>query len=282
MLDPAAVRRAFPELAGLSFLAESGQKYVFRARKKGREVVLKVFKTGQEQERIDREIQAVAKLSCDYVPGVLESGQRLIGGKSWPFLVEEFVQGESCRALLGRQPVQPLTAVLQLADALLRACCDFEAQQMVHRDIKPENLIIGTSGKLWVLDFGIVRLLELTSATLTEQRFGLFTPGYGAPEQVRNLKPKIDARADLFSVGVVLYEALNGSNPYLDRKQDALQIVQDVCTRDLPRLGIQGDTKGRLSEFLGALTARFPSRRPRNAREALRWFEEIAASLGSP
>ena len=183
--------------------------------------------------------------------------------------------------MLQRQPVQPLGAVLRLATALLSACCDFETQHMVHRDIKPENLLIGPNGKIWIIDFGIVRLLQLTSATLTQQRFGLFTPGYGAPEQVRNLKPKIDARADLFSVGVVLYESFNGSNPYLAGKGNVLEIVQDLCNRDLPLLTIPGDIDGKLSEFVASLCARFPSRRPPNAREALQWFREIVGGLGT-
>jgi serine/threonine-protein kinase len=139
--------------------------------------------------------------------------------------------------------------------------------------------MIGHDGKIWILDFGIVRLLKLVSATHSHQRFGLFTPGYGAPEQVRNLKPKIDIRADLFSIGVVLYESLNGSNPYVAGKSNALQIIQDVCNRDLPRLSIEGRVGPRFSEFLGALTARFPSRRPSTASEALRWFQEIVDKL---
>lgn len=279
MLDRAAVPIAFPELNSPSFLAESGQKYVFRARKGTEEVVLKIFKAGQEQERIDREIQAVAQLCCDYVPAVLESGQRAIDGQKRPFLVERFVAGESYRAVLQRKPVQTLREVLPLGEALLRACSDFEAEQMVHRDIKPENLISGRDGKLWVIDFGIVRLLQLTSATLTQQRFGLFTPGYGAPEQVRNLKPKIDIKTDLFSVGVVMYEALHGTNPYRVGKQNDLEVIQHVCNRDLRPLVLPGDSEGKLSELIAALTARFPSRRPQTAQEALRWWQEVAANL---
>ena len=279
MLDRAAVPIAFPELDSPTFLAESGQKYVFRGRRGAEEVVLKIFKAGQEQKRIDREIQAVAQLSCDYVPPVLASGQRTIDGKMWSFLVERFVAGESYRAVLQRTPVQSLREVLPLGEALLRACCDFEAEHMVHRDIKPENLICGRDGKLWVIDFGIVRLLRLTSATQTQQRFGLFTPGYGAPEQVRNLKPKIDIKADLFSVGVVLYEALHGANPYRAGKHNELEVIQHVCNWDLPPLVLSGDSEGKLSELIGALTARFPSRRPQTAQEALLWWQEVAANL---
>lgn len=280
MLDLSALRAAFNDLDSIAFLSESGQKYVFRAQKKERDVVLKVFKIGhQEQVRIDREIEAVATLNCDYVPAVLNSGHRTIANKAWPFLLEEFVEGKGYREVLCENPVQSLPDVLVVADALLRACRDFEERQLVHRDIKPDNLIIDDNRKIWVIDFGIVRLLELTSATGTQQKFGLFTPGYGAPEQVRNLKPRIDSRSDLFSIGVVLYEALNGSNPYLEDKENALEIIQDVCNRDLPRLSIPGDNEGRVAEFLSALTARFPSRRPPRAVDALSWLGEITTSL---
>jgi serine/threonine protein kinase len=280
MLDPSAVPAAFPDLGMLRFLEESGQKYVFRAVRGAEEIVLKIFKAGHDQERIEREIQAAARLSCDYVPAVLESGQRFMDGRLWLFLLEEFVAGEIYRMVLNRRPMQPLGEVLRLAQALLRACCDFESQQLVHRDIKPENLIVGADGKIWIIDFGIVRMLEMTSATPTQQRFGLFTPGYGAPEQVRNLKPKIDIRADLFSVGVVLYEALHGTNPYREGKRNDLEVIQHVCGRDLPPLAIPGDRNGMTSEFIAALTARFPSRRPQTAKEALRWLQDILTGLG--
>lgn len=75
-----------------------------------------------------------------------------------------------------------------------------------------------------IIDFGIVRFLDMESLTQTSQRFGPCTPGYGAPEQMRNLKAQINIRADLFSVGVVAYEALKGHNPYTRDKRDILEI----------------------------------------------------------
>jgi eukaryotic-like serine/threonine-protein kinase len=92
-----------------------------------------------------------------------------------------------------------------------------------------------------------------------------------------NVKPQIDARTDLFAVGVVLYEALYGQNPFYEGKRDQIEVIQHMTRRDLAPLDIAGDTTGRFSEFIQSLVSRFPSRRPQTAREALSWFEELEA-----
>lgn len=281
MLDLGAIQREFGDLDGLRPLAASGQKYVLRAHHSGRDVVLKLIKQSdaEDEKLLEREMGAVTRLACDYVPRVLEWGKRAINGEPQLFIVEEFIQGRSYREVLQQQPNQTLEAVLRLADVLLRACCDFEAAGLVHRDLKPDNLMVGPDGKIWVIDFGIVRFLDAPSLTSTHAMFGRFTLGYGAPEQLRNLKPEIDARADLFAVGVVLYESLYGQNPFYEGKSNELEVLKHVCDRDLSRLRIEGDRDGRLAEFIAALVARFPSRRPQTARKALSWFHEVEATL---
>jgi serine/threonine protein kinase len=281
MLDFAAVRVAFPDVVALAPLVQSGQKDVFRGQRAGEEVVLKLLRTAtvEAEARIGREIDAVAKLRCDYVPRIHAWGRQRIAAEERDFIIEQHIAGETYRERLLRQPVQPLGDVLRLADVLLGACCDFEAANLVHRDIKPENVIIGVDGKVWIIDFGIVRMLDLVSITPTGQRFGTFTPGYGAPEQMRNLKPKIDARADLFSIGIVMYESLSGRNPYLGGAVDQLEVIRRVDGQDLPPLAIAGDPGGEFAAFIGALVSRFPSRRPQTAVEARRWFDEISRKL---
>lgn len=219
------------------------------------------------------------QLRCDYVPRILDFGRRGVGPEDRHFIVEQHIPGPTYRELLARQPVQSLADVLRLADVLLRACCEFEVAGLVHRDFKPENLIVDLNGKIWIIDFGIVRMLGRESITPTGNRFGTFTPGYGAPEQIRNLKPKIDARTDLFSVGIVLYEALCGMNPYRQGTADVLEIIRRVENQDLPPLNIQGDPNGEFAAFLSALVARFPSRRPQTAREARQWFDGVRGRL---
>ena len=281
ILDLTAVRSAFPELTDLAPLIQSGQKDVLRGRRRGEAIVLKLLRsrTAEAAARLTREIAAVASLRCDYVPQIYESGRRKIGTEQRHYLVEQFKEGKTYREVLELQPVQHLSDVLRLADLLLRACCDFERVKLVHRDIKPENLIIEAGGKIWIIDFGIVRMLDLTSLTPSGAPIGTFTAGYGAPEQMRNMKPKIDARTDLFSVGIVLYESLNGTNPHLAGAADQLEVMRRVDTRDLPHLALSANPTGELAAFIGSLVSRFASRRPQTASAARDWFLEINAKL---
>jgi len=280
MIDLAAIRGSFPEIQDLNPLLQvSGQKDVLRGAMGGAPVVLKLIQPNQNVERVRREIEAVATLACDYVPAILDYGQRAINGYARFYIVERFVEGETYRRVLERAPKPPLADVLHLADALLRACRDFEARQLVHRDIKPENIIVAPDGKVWIIDFGIVRFLDRKSLTPTQDQFGPSTLGYGAPEQVRNLKTKIDSRSDLFSIGVVLYESLHGCNPHREGKRGWIEMINHVTGQDLPRLTIAGDSDGQLSEFVSALCARFQSRRPPSAADALEWFLPIRDKL---
>lgn len=280
MLDLAAVQQSFPDIEDLRPLAQSGQKEVLRGMLNGEAVVLKLLKpTPEAREQMKREIDAAAQLDCDYVPRILRSGDQTVNGDTRFFVIEQYVEGETLRDRFSREKMLPLNEVLRLARVLLRACADFEVRGFVHRDIKPENIMVGSDGRIWVIDFGIVRFLDLQSLTPTLAQWGRFTLGYGSPEQMRNLKPDIDARTDLFAIGVVLYEALYGTNPYYEGKQNQVEVFQHMMNRDLPPLEIEGDESGEFSEFLHALTARFPSRRPQTGREALDWFEEVAGRL---
>ena len=241
-------------------------------------IVLKILRatTAEAEARMVREIGAVARLRCAYVPPVRDSGRRRIGNDDRNFIVECFMSGETYRDRLCANRFSR-SVMFNFADVLLRACCDFETAQLVHRDIKPENLIIGVDGKIWIIDFGIVRMLDLESLTSTAG--GSFTPGYGAPEQMRNLKPKIDSRTDLFSVGIVLYESLAGMHPYRAGAADQLEIIRRVENQDLPTLVVGEDASGALAAFIASLASRFPSRRPQTSLQALEWFVDIRSRL---
>lgn len=280
VIELTEIRSRFPEVSAITPLGvSSGQKYVFSGMTGQRKVALKLFKPNTDARRVEREIQAVATLQSNYVPRVFMQGQRVVAGINFFYLVEEFVNGEMLRALLQRQATLALAEVLRLGEVLLRACAEFEQKRIVHRDIKPENLIIDGQGKYWVIDFGICRLLDLESLTASAQRMGLFTAGYAAPEQMRNAKAEIDSRADLYSVGIVLYEALTGSNPYLVGKSNVLEVIRDAGGRDLPRLKNANDPRGTLADFLSSMSSRYASRRPKTAADALEWFLQVRTSL---
>jgi len=274
------IRRQFPNLTNINPVRISGgQKEVFQAVLNGEDVALKLVKVyASDQIRTEREIAAVTKLNSDYVPKIYQTGRCVILSEDRYFIIEQYIHGKTFREILQVKPIQGLNDVLFLADQLLRACSDFEAVQLVHRDIKPENLIISPDGRAWIIDFGFARHLDLSSVT-PNGPLGVGTPGYAAPEQFRNLKPQISIKADFFSIGVVLYEALKGFNPYLVPPRNILEILRNMEQQDLPRLSILGDNEGLFSEFIGALSQRFPSRRPQNSAEALDWFAPIHRKL---
>ena len=279
MIDTRTVAAEFPELSNIALLpSASGQKEVVRATYDETPVVCKLVKErAADDRRTERELEAVRRVAGSYIPRILDAGQRNVAGQVRFYVIEEFIDGETYRDRLTRQPVQPLTDMLTVAEALLLACADFELVDIVHRDLKPENLIIDRNGKLWVLDFGIARHLNLVSVTPTGP-FGVGTPGYASPEQFRNIKAAINARADLFSVGIILHESACGYNPLTRGLADPNAILIRTETVDIPAPTIAGDN-GEFSRFISTLSQRFPSRRPQTAREAVDWFRPVKEQL---
>src|SRR5690606_10231964 len=104
------------------------------------------------------------------------------------------------------------TDVVRLSLHTLETLAAAETANVVHRDVKPGNIISCTDGSFWLIDFGIARHLNLHSLTDSNQLWGKGTPGYAPPEQMRNAKPSIDGRSDLFALGVTIYEAASGAN----------------------------------------------------------------------
>lgn len=128
------------------------------------------------------------------------------------YISMEYLQGKSLRALLEAQPTGrrlPLKQALRIIEELC-ASLEYAHQYTIHRDIKPENVMIGTDGGVKLMDFGISKLMANTRMTGASVVMG--TPFYMSPEQLRNSRD-VDARADIFSVGVVLYEILTGNVP---------------------------------------------------------------------
>jgi len=282
LIDLSELRVQFPTLTNITPLATGGQKEVCRAESNGVAVALKIILPAPDaEERVRRELEAVRTLSCAYVPRVIDSGERLLSGRNRFFIIDEFIAGETYRSVLQRQPAQDFQNVLKLALVLISAAADFERIHVVHRDIKPENLMVDQAGKIWILDFGIARHLKKTSLT-PQGGWGIGTIGYAPPEQYRNIKPEIDARADLFAIGMVLHEALYGTHYYWQGAADEIAVVHKMDKLDLPRLGLPEDASNALSDLIATLTQRYASRRPKSAAEALAWFQPIYQRLHAP
>ncbi len=279
--DVRSVQALFPDFESIApFGKEGAQKILFLVSWRGRAALLKLYRKERAREqRSDREFFVYSKLQSPYVPRVYECGQVRIGDQPYAYLVEQYIEGESLRDRLDRQPIQPFYFVLKLAEALLRAATDFEKAGIVHRDIKPENILIDPIEHIWIIDFGVVRVLDMPSITVSGLYRGVGTPGYAAPEQFRNIKDAIDARADLFSIGVVLYECLAGSNPYLEPWPNLLEIIRRMENEDLPPLDLAEDPQGLFNRFIHELTARNPNQRPARAAIALKKFIAIRSLL---
>ncbi len=276
------LKEAFPELSHFEVLGvKSGQKIVLKARFQNKPVALKLLRNvSKSHKRIEREIHAVSRLQSDYVPGIYDYGFRSMKGVNLFFILEQFIEGKTFRSIMSEKGKMKLEDVLPLLDTLLRACMDFERAQLVHRDIKPENILIDGEGKYWVIDFGLVRILDMESLTATGLYRGVGTVGYAPPEQFLNLKDVIDSRTDLYSIGIVIYEALHGKNPYLKDWPRMLVILKAMQTQPLPPLDIEGDRDGKFSAFLAKLTAPSPKDRPPFAQAAYKEFRAICDELG--
>jgi serine/threonine-protein kinase len=272
----------FPQLVGLQPLAKGGQKAVFAAQHAAEgEVVLKLLLKATGGERLEREVLAGQLVECDRVPRVFETGLLAtpIGECIW--LREQRVQGTTLRTRLNAGALD-FGGVVRLGMQLLSTLAQAESKRIVHRDIKPENVMVDDGGNFWVLDFGLARHLDLESLTATRHHFGVGTFGYSAPEQMRNRKREIDGRADLFAVGVLLYECATGANPFLVGARDQLEVLRRVERQSLPRLQLSDDRDGALADLVAALVQKYPTQRPRSVAEALTWMNEIASSMGSP
>ena len=276
------LHRLFPECSDFQIVrVPSGQKDVIRAVRDGQAVAIKIFRRiSGDEDRVQRELAAVEKLRSEFVPRVFSSGQVTIDGEARYFMIEQFIDGRSYRAILQQANLQPLDNVLDIGPALLKACTDFEAVQLVHRDLKPENLIVDLAGKVWVIDFGLARHLDLSSVTPTG--WGVGTLGYAPLEQLRLIKADITSRADLFAVGTILYEALHGQNPWREGMRDEHDLTRKMSNQELPQLTIAGDKDNLLSDFISWLVQRFPSRRPQSAAEALEAFESVSNAMRKP
>ncbi len=206
----------FPQLEILELLGHGGMGAVYKARQRGldRLVALKILPQQISAEptfaeRFAREARALARLSHPNVVTVFDLGK---SGPLYYFLME-FVDGVNLRQLLQTHRLTP-RETLGLAPQICEALEYAHGEGIVHRDIKPENILLDQKGRVKIADFGLSKLLEpkAQELQLTQSNQVLGTMHYMAPEQLE--KPlEVDQRADIYSLGVVLYEMLTGELP---------------------------------------------------------------------
>jgi len=248
-------------------LAEGGMARVFRARLRGlggfeKTLVLKqvrpeLAKDPRFVEMFVREANTLVQMSHPHIVPVYELGA--VDGSY--YLSMEYIEGATVTQLLTQGPLGPALVAqigVQLCDALDYAHGRFG---ILHRDITPRNLIVDDAGHVRLLDFGIAAALDAGGA----ERFG--SPGYMSPEQVQG-KP-LRPTSDLFSMGVVLYEALTG--------EPAFERVAKGSLAAAPRLSGRAEIPATIAALVDALLAGDPSQRPQSAHDVARTLREWLA-----
>src|SRR5436190_1375434 len=197
-------------------LGHGGTATVYLAQdlKHGRSVAVKVLRpelaAALGAERFLREIEIAARLTHPHILPLHDSGE--VGG--FLYYVMPFVEGESLRDRLQREPQLPIDEAVKIAREVATALSHAHDHNLVHRDIKPENILL-SGGEAVVADFGIARAIVAAGAeTLTDTGLAVGTPGYMSPEQATGAM-QLDGRSDVYSLGCVLYEMLAGHPPFL-------------------------------------------------------------------
>jgi eukaryotic-like serine/threonine-protein kinase len=210
-----------------------GEVYRARDNRLDRDVAVKVLpavvaNNPDRLARFEREAKAVAALSHPNILAVFDTGHD--DGRA--FVVTELLEGETLAAALGRGPL-PRSQALDIGVQLARGLAAAHQKGLVHRDLKPDNVFLLPDGQVKILDFGLARQAgssdaEVTSLPTTDPGMVLGTLGYMAPEQARG--QQVDARADLFSFGALLYEMLSGRPAF--RRVTAADTMTAVLTAD--------------------------------------------------
>ncbi|MFE5211287.1 protein kinase [Streptomyces sp. NPDC056600] len=186
-----------------------------------RQVAVKTLHTelGREQafrERFRREAQSVAKLAHTNIVSVFDTGEDVLGELTTPYIVMEYVEGRPLGSVLqadiDQQGAMPADKALKITADVLAALEISHEEGLVHRDIKPGNVMITKRGVVKVMDFGIARAMQSGVTSMTQTGMVVGTPQYLSPEQA--LGRGVDARSDLYSVGIMLFQLVTGRLPF--------------------------------------------------------------------
>ena len=261
------------EFEKIELMARGGQKIVFDGvHNSYGETVIKLYFQLNDPRSL-REIQIERDLNLSMVPKIYETGTIEYEGTETLYIIEQKVKGTELRKVLESGKRFSLEEAVTFLEQGLEFIACIENKGIVHRDIKPENIIRADDGRIFFLDFGIARILGADSLTRTGAMMGPHTPGYAAPEQFNNLKKEIDSRTDIFSLGVVTYECITGKNPFREGSINALEVLQKTETITPVQYSIKGDTQSQFMALLGAMMGKYPSRRPRTAKQAMDWLK---------
>lgn len=223
-------------------------------------------------ERFRREARSAARIVHPGVVSVFDQG--IVTGQG--FLVMELIDGTNLRQLLRAQGAFTIPQALRYTADTLEALRAAHRVGVIHRDIKPENILVPTDGPAKVTDFGLARAASEVSMSSTGNMLG--TVAYIAPEIATTAEA--DARSDIYSVGIMLYEMLTGAVPWAG--ESPLQIASHHVSDNVPSpSAAQPWIPREIDDLVAALTAREPANRPADASDAIDLVARTAAAIPS-
>lgn len=272
LLDAAARR---PSLAGRTIdgyrleekAGEGGMADVYRARKNGTLVAVKLLRDADDElrERFAREYAIGSRLDHPNLVRALAVGDF----RGAPYLVMDWVEGPTLKDRLEAGPLAPSEA-LQIAVEIAEGLEFAHEHDVIHRDLKPANIVLDPTVRL--LDFGAARMPSGRKLTVTGEVIG--TPHYMSPD---HLSSSVDHRCDLYSLGVVLYQMLTGRVPFPG--EDARQVLAAHLTEKVPDLELDHPMADRLQLILNRALAKTPRRRFNSAREMAQALRELLVQM---
>lgn len=253
-------------------LGQGGMGSVYRVRDDVGSYAAKViyFENLESQmvDRFRREFKLLSQLQHPTFPRCFDYHEK----EGMAFQVMELIEGQTLRQSM-RDGGLPWETVRPWVMAILEGLDCAHQQGIVHRDLKPENIMIDGS-QLKVLDFGIARQAQVTAITMTGQAFG--TPQYIAPEQVYGSSTEVDARTDLYSLGVILYELLTGHPPF--QSDDVQELISMHLSTPMPPLPAELGIPKDVAAAVEVLLAKNPANRYPSARRVM----EVLQAVGKP
>jgi serine/threonine protein kinase len=248
-----------------------------RVQKGGKFYAMKILKpeairTEVDLKRFQRECRALRKIESDYVVRYHDHGLFDDKGEETYWILMDFVEGTDLQKhLRGKTFPRPESEIRLWLGQVLAGLADIHKHRIVHRDLKPSNIFIMRDGGVKILDFGLVKMLDYTTLTMTGAAVG--TPLYMSPEEMQG--KKIDHRSDLFSFGVLLFHLLTGRFPF--PSNNLMQLMRAVTQDppDHPTL-FNPDLSNRLENLMLRLLEREPYLRPSNAAEVAELLERTS------
>lgn len=246
-------------------LGSGGMSTVYLARDEvlDRPVAVKLMHQGmidqpEQLERFNQEARAVAKLSNPNVVAVIDAGE----DDGRPYIVFEYVQGETLKQRIGRVGALDATEALAYGVEVAQGLSVAHEREMVHRDVKPQNVLIDATGRAKLTDFGISRQLNEEGVTATGKVIG--TTDYVAPEQA--MGKDVDPRSDIYSLGIVLFEMLTGDVPF--EAENQIGVAMKHVNQELPDVQkLRPDISAASARVVDMATAKNPDDRYRTIDE---------------